>query len=235
MDSDEVNSVGDTTESRQVLNCIRTAYFNILTRANLPEHIQTFNLDASTDAGLPVILQKPSNVTRIDYIKYLDHDVNTNTNMYKYVTVLPYQQFIDMTQTFNPTESNVASYTLDGVTYYYQNDRQPLSCTIYKNDLVLFDNYNSAIDSTLQSSKTLCVGQLTPAFELVDSFTPNLDDRQFPLLLNEATSLAFLELKQIVNEASSTEARRQWQNLQRVKNLKYPSAFNELPNYSRIR
>ncbi len=52
------------------------------------------------------------------------------------------------------------------------------------------------MDTTLQTSKTLCYGQIIPTFTLEDSFIPDLDDTQFPLLLNEAKAIAFVELKQ---------------------------------------
>jgi len=67
-----------------------------------------------------------------------------------------------------------------------------------------------------------------------DTFIPELDDQQFPLLLNEAKSLAFFELKQTPHTKAEQEARRQWTSLQRDKSVDdKPSSFDALPNFGR--
>ena len=45
---------------------------------------------------------------------------------------------------------------------------------------------------------------------MADSFTPDLDANLFPLLLNEAKSLAFVEIKQSSNPKAEQYARRQY-------------------------
>lgn len=232
MDSDEVNSIGDTTESRQVAEIIKTAYFNIIGRADLPEHQTTFGLDASTDNDYPVLMFRPDNVSRIEWIKYDISEPSEDAN-YAYVTILPLDQFMDMINYLNTDENYVNVYQIDGRTFAYRNDKHPSYCTIYRDYQILFDSYDSTIDTTLQESKTLCFGRTRPAFLMEDSFVPDLDDAQFPLLLNEAKSLAFLELKQITNEAAVQESRRQWRNLQRTKDLVKPNYLDQLPNFGR--
>ena len=53
-------------------------------------------------------------------------------------------------------------------------------------------------------------GALEPAWTMSDTFTPDLDANLFPLLLNEAKSLAFVEIKQSSNPKAEQYARRQW-------------------------
>jgi len=231
LDSDEVNSISDTTEARQVAELIKTAYFNIVSRAALPEHEKIFSLLASGDPSQPVLMLRPDDVNRIDWIKYLNADQSLNE--YEYVTIYPLQQFLDLTQRVNDTDSNIGSLTFNGKTFYFSNNGQPRFCTILENKYILFNSYDISIDTTLQSTKSMCFGQKIPTFSMGDSFIPDLDDRQFPLLLNEATSLAFLELKQIANEHSERESRRQWNNLQRSKDTNQLSAFDQLPSFGR--
>src|SRR5260370_16957942 len=109
MDSDEVNSITDTTESSQVAQIIKHVYLNILARADLPEHRQLFSLVSSTDTNLPVVMFRPEEVNRIEWIKYLEqvgpqssnkniHDINLHiihipqvvysNPQYKYLTFL---------------------------------------------------------------------------------------------------------------------------------------------------
>ena len=232
LDSDEVNSIGDTTEAQQVAKCIRAAYFNILARADLPEHRQLFSIDASGSSSQPVLMTVPTNVSRIDWVKYNTSD--DTTDEFNYVTILPLQQFLDMTHMLREDETFVDTMTLNGQTFYFRNEKMPEYCTIIEDTNVVFDSYDNEEDSTLQTSKTLCFGIVVPTFELSDSHEPDIDEQQFPLLLNEAKSLAFLELKQMPHEKAELEARRQWRTLQRTKSqAQRPSWFDQLPNFGR--
>lgn len=158
---------------------------------------------------------------------------------YKYVTMLPIDQFLDQVNRYNPSDSNVRSFTFteggNNFTFYYKNDRQPQYCTVISNFYVIFDMYDSNFDSTLQASKTLIFGQITPPFQMVDTFVPNLDDNQFPLLYNEAKATAFVELKQIANPKAEQEVKRQWSSVQKNKKVSdKPSAFDALPDFGRM-
>lgn len=161
---------------------------------------------------------------------------------YLYVTILPANQFIDMVNSFNPRENNVESFTFvdssndfpGDFTFYYKNDRQPCYCTIISNYYVIFDSFDNTQDSTLQASKSMAWGRVIPNFQMVDSFIPDLAEEQFQLLLNEATALAFYELKQQPHQLAMQEASRGWSSVQKNKAVtNRPTYFNELPNFGR--
>lgn len=181
-----------------------------------------------------------------------EHDLNVDLTAtevsgsappgYLYVTILPTNQFIDMVNSFNPEDSNVESFTFtdnsnsfpSSYTFYYKNDRQPMYCTIISNYYIIFDSFDNTQDSTLQSSKSMAWGRVIPSFQMVDTFIPNLAEEQFQLLLNEATALAFYELKQQPHQLAMQEANRGWSNVQKNKAVtNRPTYFNELPNYGR--
>jgi len=234
LDSDQVNSVSDTAESRQVLQILRTAYYNIISRANLPEHSRLFNLVASGNNALPVLMYRPDNVVKIEWIKYdKSDDTDPATVNFQYITILPVGQFLEMTQAFNPEDDDVSSFSLENFVFYFKNDQQPTYCTILNDYYIIFDTFEEDLESTLQASKTQCFGQITPAFLLTDIFIPDLDEQQIPLLLNEAKSLAFLELKQTGHDLAVLEARRHWRSLGKNKHLNKASDFSQLPNFGR--
>ena len=260
LSSDEVNSYSDTTESMQVAEIIRTAYFNVISRAGLPDQNKLFQLDSSTDASLPILMYRPDNVDKIEWIKYYDagtllegsssmiHDLNldlednaenvTSAPSYKYVKILSIKNFIDMINKFNVNEDEVLAYSFqeggNSFNLLYRNDITPQYCTFIQNYYILLDSYDSSLDTTLQSSKTMCFGQTIPVFTMADDFIPTMDDEQFPLLLSEAKSLAFLELKQTVHSKAEQETRRQWNFVQKNKSLTdKPSYFDQLPNFGR--
>ena len=234
LDSDEIDSISDTTEAMQVARIVRQTYFNILGRGQVPELRKLIQLDASTDSTQPVMMTRPDNVTRIHWIKYNVRLATDTTDFFDYVTILPIDQFLEMTDPLNTSETNVDTMVLNGQTFAFRNDVRPSFCTVVDDLYIVFDAYDSAIDTTLQTSKTKCLADTLPTFNLVDETIPSLDDAQFPLLLNEATSVAFVDLKQMPNQKAEQESRRQWVSLQRTKALtKIPTPFDSLPNFGR--
>lgn len=265
LSSDEVNSISDTPESLQVANIIRNKYFDIINRVKLPEHEQLVQLGPSIDETKPVLMFVPDGIADLKWIKYFDsniedgttsddfeHDLNVDLGPtdvtgvappgYLYVTILPVEQFVDMVNSFNPVESNVASFTFSDTsnnfpgdyTFYYKTDRQPMYCTILSNYYIIFDSFDNTQEDTLQGSKTMAWGRVIPAWSTTDTFTPNLAEEQFQLLLNEATALAFYELKQQPHQLAMQEATRGWSTIQKNKAVtERPTNFNALPNFGR--
>jgi len=232
LDGDEVDSISDTTESRQVAQIVKTAYFNILARADLPEHKQLFTLDPSTDGDLPVVMSRPEHVSSVEWIKYDIAEISEPIR-FEYVNIVPLEQFLDIVHRLDSSASNVDTFTIDDMEFLFENDRAPTYCTVLHDSTIIFNSFNEGVDSTLQSTKTLCYGNIVPVFELSNSYVPNIDERQFTLLLNEAKALAFLELKQIVHDQAISESRRQWRETQKSKALVKFSDFDQFPDFSR--
>jgi hypothetical protein len=156
--------------------------------------------------------------------------------------MVPVQQFLDYVTNLNPENTNVFSYNFvdnsnnypGTYTLYYQNDRQPTYCTVLSDYYVLFDSFDSTVDSTLQASKTMAYGEIVPFFLMEDNFIPNIDEQTVPLLLNEAKSLAFFELKQTAHVKAEQEAKRQWSSVQKDKSkTDKPSYFDQFPDFGR--
>lgn len=158
---------------------------------------------------------------------------------YKYVEIVPTDYFLNIVNRFDLTQPFVEAYTFsqngNNFTFRYQNNHQPTMCTVISNNWVLFDMFDNTQDSTLQASKTLGFGQRVPTFLLQDNFIPELDDLQFPLLLSEATSLAFYELKQQPHVKADEEIKRQWAVAQKTKSKSNkPTYFDQLSNFGRV-
>ena len=238
MDSDEVNSISDTVESLQVANIIKSVYFDIIYRAKLPEHFDIISLEASTDNTKPVLMTIPSNVNKIEWVKYDKREaIGDPVNMQE-VMFVELDNFLNMIYQLNPDEDQVDSFshTINGTpyTFFYSNDLAPTYYTCLDDDTLLFDSFNSALDTTLQKSKTMCSARLIPNFTLSDSFTPDLDAEQFPLLLNEAKSLAWAELRQTGHAIAERNSRRAWTHLQKNKDRSETlSDFDKLSYFGR--
>jgi len=241
MDSDEVNTISETTESLQVANIVRTCYNDIISRANLPEHFDLVELNASLDPLKPTVMYRPAGLQNLIWVKYDKKIHGAETTDYRVVNYLEPQEFIERCLSYsNQDQGDVVTFTLatsnsSVIELNCLNNKAPDFYTCWDDNLILFDSYDVSVDSTLQKNKTMVYGEYEPVFLLEDTFTPKLDSRQFSLLLNEAKAMAFAELKQTEHARAERNAKRGWVTLAHQKNAipaNYPY-MKTLPNYGR--
>lgn len=236
MSSDEVESIDDTVESRQVAEIIKENFFYLIASEELPEHKYPFKLTESS-SSTPVLFTIPSTILSSDFFKY--KVANGADTVYKDLIYLPYLEFSNMVMDFNESDSNVDTYTAtfgsNSFDFKCLNDRPPTYYTTVDDTIVLCDSYDSAVETYLRSSKTYCFGFTDQTFTLADSFTPKLDGKQFQLLLNASKEQCFNELKQIDHAIANKRTREQKINVKRNKN-KIPSkrtGHAQIPNLAR--
>lgn len=239
LDSDEVNSISDTTESMQVARIIQSVYENIVDISNLPEVKTLFELSPSLDTTLPVVMYKPNNVLDIEWIKYNKTQTGLANPLFLEVEYKPLHSFLDHIYQFNTNNDWTVATTIrvnsDDIDIVYMDNKHPSFFTSFDDNTILFDSYYKDYDTTLQKSKTIGYGTISQTFSLSDSFIPHLDERQFSLLINEAKSLAWAELKQTSHQKAEQMAKRGWAALQKTRrNVKAnESQLDRLPNYAR--
>lgn len=239
MDSDEVNSVNDSVESLQIANVIRTVYFDIITRANLPSQYSIINLEASGDATKPTLMYIPDEVANIEWVKYNKRIISSDPLTMETVDFMTLNDFFTRMSNLNPnTDTHVGSFPItigsDTFTIQYRNDQPPSYYTTFNDNTLVFDCYNADLETTLQGSNTACYAKLNIPWTLSDNFIPDLNEEQFPLLLNEAKSLAWAELKQTTHTLAERNSRRAWVHTEHKKHQSETvSSFDELPYYGR--
>lgn len=236
IDSDEVNSINDTTESQQVVKIIKTVYDDIVSRGNLTASKTLFTLNASADVTKPVLMTKPFSIRDIEWLKYNKIEAgDTDPNWTEMIYLSP-EDFLNYTEKYNPSESDVDTmvYSMNGFdfTLNFKNNVGPRYYTSFNDNDIIFDSYDSAVDGTLQSVKTRGYGTKNLTFLEIDGFVPDLPQDQFSLLLNEAKSLAWVELKQTPNIKAETTARRNWTHLARTRKH-IPAKDLTEPNFGR--
>jgi hypothetical protein len=213
MESDEVNSIDDTVESYAVAVLIRSVFYDLAIDLGLPEHEGLFELIASGDSTKPVLMTVPSGVSLVRNIKYNNKLTSETYANYKEVSFKNFEDFLVDQTTLTGQSSNVGQMTFtsngDSFEVMYRTDKMPQFYTTMDDNQLIFDSYDSTEDTTLQKSKTMCMGVIYPTFDLTDNFTPDIDPPQFSLLKNRAKVRAFAELKQAQNAEAAGEARRQ--------------------------
>jgi hypothetical protein len=216
MDSDEVNSIGDTVESLQVANMARSVFYDICVDMNFPSYETLFQLEPSGDPDKPVLMTVPTTLVRnVKWVKYDNIDTvlgETNAN-YCDVTLMDFSDFLERQRGLRNGTSNVGQ--MDVVTkgetfkFMYMTNAFPLYYTCINDNTFIFDSYRSDIDMTLKKSKTMCMGMQYEIFLLEDSFVPNIEPDQFSYFINKLKVRAFNEIKQVENKEATAETRRQ--------------------------
>lgn len=212
LDSDEVESINDTTESQQVALIVRGAFYDLQSRLNLPEHFDFFNLTSTVSASTPVTLYLPTNVSSVSWLKYdLTKPTDENKNI-KELVYLPLDQFTELSYSYAASQEQTQSYVVPRGSYninlYCVNTRGPSYYSVVNDSVVLFDSFDSETESYITASKITGYGKLQYDFPLLDTFTPSLDEQQFQLLVNEAKGTAWVELKQTANERAEKKVRQ---------------------------
>ena len=229
MESDEVSTIGETPESLSVANVIKECYFDIVGDLNMDEQEGLFKLDSSGDNLKPVLMYVPSNVSRVQYLKY-NNDTLAAPN-FKDVRYVTNREFLFYQEGINAEDTSVDSFDipLNGSTFkfYFRTDRYPTYYTIFDENMVVFDAYDASVEDTMTQVRSLGYGSLVPGFVLSDTWVPDLDPRQFQLLLQESKMTAFIELKQAQNPIAEKKARKNRILTQKNKNDNDPTASNQ--------
>ena len=229
MDSDEVNSINDSVESLQVAQMIKSTYYNIIDGKDYPWLKELFQLEPSGVAAKPTFMKLPSTVIDLEWIKYNAIKQGETKNKLTKVLYKDPEAFLEITDKRDSTATNILVETdSSGVKINAFTDRAPQYFTSFNDEDLVFDSYDSDVETALQNSKTQCYGKRSVTFSLLDTFTPDLPVQMFSYLLNEAKSNCFAVLKQLPNikaeQASMSQKRRMSQEAWRIKRgISYPN------------
>jgi hypothetical protein len=240
MSGDQVDSITDNSESDAIARIIRSCYYDIVAPEHFPENYDMFQLTASGDSSKPVLMIRPNNVNNIQWIRYNKATLDDTDPMWTEIRYKPLRDFLNYVQGFKLSDSFVDSMSIttmsgSSIQFLYRNDAAPNWYTTYDDDHIVFDSFDSEVDTTLQTIKTQAWGHIGETFQLSDSYVPVIDDSLFPLLLNEAKSLAWQELLKTQHTGAMKKARKHWITSQRTKSAfgNNADAYNALPNYGR--
>ena len=232
MDSDEVTSISDTIESQQVATLIQSVYFEMMDRRNW-RHLSTlFQLETAGDTSQPTHMTLPTTVKELEWLTYNVRRSTDTRDKFEPMRYLYPDDFIVQTNGNNSADATVQTVVDDsGVRLFIRNDRPPQFWTSFDDDTLVFDAFDSGVDTTLLTVKTQCQGWENPVWTETDAFVPDLPDEAFSALEAEAKSTAFTNLKQ----QSSPKAEQQSQRQERWLSRKgwRASGGVRYPNYGR--
>ena len=228
MDSDEVNSINDSVESLQVAQIVKSSYYNIIDGKDYPWLYELFQMNTSGTITLPTHMRLPETVIDLKWIKYNVKKATDTKNKFTQIIYKTPEQFLSILDQRDSSASEISIITdTTGIKLNVYDDRGPMYFTSFDDDYLVFDAYDSLVESNLQNSKTQCYGKKSVAFTLSDSFIPDLPVQMFTYFLSEAKSTAFMTLKQMPNpkaeQVSVSQKRKMSQEAWKISNgITYP-------------
>lgn len=206
MDSEAVNSIGDSVEAQQIASVIEDTYFNIIAARDIPEHRQLLKLTSLSSTVRPTHFQYPTNTRDIVSAAY-NIDTSGGVNYQEIYFVEPLD-FLNRMPAVNAGTTLVVPDVNSSTSLVVFTDRMPTYYTSFDDLHIVMNAYDVTVENTLQVSKTRAYGTVYPTFTFADSFTPDLDDTMMPYLLAEAKSTCFSLFKSGSDPKIEQAARR---------------------------
>ena len=207
MNSDAVNSINDTVEALQCAQIVKSTYLFIISKMDRPWLGTLFQLEAATST-YPTRMKMPDDIQEVLWLKYNKKEAGATQEAWADVTYMAPKDFVDNMYKRNSSATNVDTITLvENVPLFVYNDKPPSYWTSFDDEYIVFDSYDSDVETNLQASKTTCHGTKEPQWLMTDVFTPDLPSNMFPYLLAEAKATCMLRLKQAQDPKAEKMAR----------------------------
>lgn len=239
LDLDFVNSIDDTVEAAQVAQIIKTTYFAMMSNRNWPHLRKLTSLTPSNNSARPTHMSVQDDVKELEFVNYNCVKSGDNRLRYQPMKWLEPEAFLRKSNALNTNNANT-SIVIDptGIELQILSNKNPEFYTSFDDKTIVFDSYDSDVDSTLQESKIQAMAYVMPTWSATDSFIPDLPEEAFISLLEEAKSKASLKLKQASDQKAEQESLRQrnWLSRKAWKvhgGIKYPNYGRRGASYSR--
>ena len=234
-DSDDVNSISDTVEADQCARVVRDCFDQIVDLHDL-EHIKTVKQLEATSSSTPNVMDRPEGFHSIEWIKYDIKASASDPQNFEYIDYMEPDRFLERVQSRSTDDSNVTAITLStGIVVPIITDKAPQVYTVMDtgSDEIVFDSYDSDLETNLQASKSLAYGTQRPTLTLSDTATMVLPRHLETLVKREARALFFDLYKDGTTREVDRTRRRAEVRAQRHRNIIKNTDNDNRPDYGR--
>jgi hypothetical protein len=210
MNSDEVNSISDTTEATSVASIIKQVYLDLSEEMDLPGERNLSALQPYSDLTKPNYLKIPDAVNNIIWLKYDIKTSNSGNSNYIDITYQDPGTFIK--QISGRPSTDTTNYQIvkhsTNINLIIAKKIPPTYWTSFDDNTVVFDAYDINVDNTLQASKSMCLAEFNGVLDLADASVPALPENLFRLLYTQSLTRCFADLKTQVNQKAERNESR---------------------------
>lgn len=213
---DEVNSIDDTLEATRVAKIIKGKYMAMMSNRNWPHMHQALTITPRSDSNFPTHMSIEDDLKELTLLTYDVSKLGATSKNYEPIKYKKPDDFLRYINNRSSANSNVTVVTDDsGVELLIITDKQPEYYTSFDDENLVFDAYDSDVDTTLQGSKTQAMGYVMPTFSLTDGYVIDIPTEAEAALLEQCKSTAQWKLRQIQDPDAEVETRRQQRWLSR--------------------
>jgi hypothetical protein len=236
MDGDEVNDIHDTIESGQVADVVRQVYYGIVEEYDLQSEESMFQLESSGNASRPTHMVIPKGIFDITLVRYNIKRADETTSRFKTMGYLGRAEFLDHIGVRDSSEPHLMEVVdPSGIPLIVHTNGPPTCYTSLDGGRSLvFDGFDTSVDSALQASKTQCLGMKKRQFVMESGAEVDLPETLHQLLINEARELCF-ELYKDGAPRKLNELTRRSRVRAKQRDNKVRTPPDTLPDYGRKR
>ena len=234
-DGDDVNSITDTIESDQCARVVRDTFQFTVDNKDL-QHTKTLKNLTATSGTTPNVMTRPAGFHSIEWIRYDKKLTAGGDQKLELVDYVDPDTFVSRVASRTTSDSNVTAVTLStGLVLPIINDQAPTYYTVMdeSSDELVFDSYDSDLETNLQASKSMAYGTQKPSLTLSDSATMGLPEHLEQLIITEARAMYFDLYKDGVTSEIDRRRRRQEVRSQRQRNIIKNTDNDNRPDYGR--
>lgn len=214
LDLDVINSINDSQDAVLVAREAEDTFFDLVSRNEWPERYDIIELENVGDTNNPTALRLPSEVLRIDSLRYDITKTGDTDKVYKDLKQLDAEEFLDIVYNRSSSSSDITEVSYKGVSMFILNDAEPTYYTTFDNKLIVMDAWLSSEETTVNGSKSVCRGSFIPSWEHDDDFVIPLDNNTYPLYLAELAAACSMYLNGV---QSFEDERRRARGISRLR------------------
>lgn len=194
MDSDEVNGIGDTIESQQVASCVEIIYNQMVAEYDLPVKTKVIKLESTDDyTNGKTRLYLPEGMLTLDHLEYDKRTTEDGIPNYGRIDIVSDNEFLDRVKNLDTSQSNIEEQYYPNTTFTFgvYNDRAPSYAMLVEQNVLVLDSYQTDIEGSLQTAKSLAKGQIADTLVLADETVLDLPPELYNTLFTNALELAY--------------------------------------------
>ena len=196
-DGFSVASIDDTFEAQQVAMIAEKVFYDLVDDVFANDKMQDIvQLESLADNTKPNYLRIPDNVKRIkDSVVFYNttDDAELEMNKIQYLATVPFLEWIGNTKakTTNQTVIDFSGYQM-----VIANNKAPEYYTSFDDEHLIFDSFDSSVDSVLQSSKSGILTSVDRSFTQSDTYIIDFPEWFHTTYLNELMAEASAALRE---------------------------------------
>lgn len=234
MNHDSVNSINATVEARQIAEEARVTYYDLMDRDDWSHLMQYIQLEGLSVLAKPNWMKIPLDAVRIQDIRYEVTEDGQTQRRFREVCYLTPEEFLDLTLCRNSEDENVVTVqNPNKIDMFILNNKAAEYWTSFDDEHVIFDSFDSAVETTMHGAKSLAYAKVIPEWRSEDTFVPDMPEQMFSVYLAEVTAAAFLYWKQGTSPKDEQRAARGISRLR--KDARKIDEYKEKASYGRRR